>query len=404
MEAPTITATEVPPVGTLRQRIEPHLESIAERAQATEDLRRVPDENIAAITEAGFVRSFAPRHVGGDERNFWDYLDGVRAVSEACPSTGWVTGVLNVHQSMVANFGPEVRNRVWADGPDAIICSSGTPVMKATLVDGGVVLNGRGRWSSGCQHAEWALVGFKVPDLTDSQYPERNYRPSMFLAHKSEYTIDDTWYTESMRGTGSNDLVFDNLFVEQSRIEDLAALTFGGLARGAAENESWPAKLPIAIHFSAFFPAVALGCADGMIKEFMARTRFRKNAYSDAPGILNPASHHRLAESVHEVESLTAYYKQIADDIQEAGMQGEDLSQDRWHELLQRIPFVAARAVNVVNRLFEGAGSSAIASGGKMQRYWRDAQACRLHTAMDYDTAAMLHGRAMMGLMPTRDL
>jgi alkylation response protein AidB-like acyl-CoA dehydrogenase len=389
--------------GSLRDRVTPGLEDIAARASETEQARRVPVENIDIIRDAGFVRAFAPRDRGGDERDMWDYVDGVRAVAKACPSTGWVTGVLNVHQSIVPHFNAEIRDKVWETGPDTIICSSGTPAIKAKLVDGGVVVNGKGQWSSGSDHAEWAIVGLKVPDVSDARYPERRYRPMMFMAHRSEYTIEDVWYAEAMRGTGSNNLVFDDLFLSWDRLEGLDAMTFG-YSRGQGDSDSWITHIPFPIHFSCFFPAVALGCADAMIEEFTKRQKGRKNAYTGAAGILNPGGHMRLAESVHEIESLTVYYRKLMDDIQEYGMQRTPLNEEHFSRLLHRLPFVAERAVQVVQRLFVGAGSSAIGSASKFQRYWRDAHACRLHTGMDYDTYKQLAGRNMLGLMPTPDL
>jgi len=60
--------------------------------------------------------------------------------------------------------------------------------------------------------------------------------------------------------------------------------------------------------------------------------------------------------------------------------------------------------VHVIERLFEAAGSSAIADFNPMQRYWRDGHTARLHTGSDYDISMQHHGRFMLGLMPTADL
>ena len=110
--------------GTLRERLQPHVTGIEERAQATEDARRIPVENIQAIVDAGFARAFTPSEYGGDERDMWDYVDGIRAVAKACPSTGWVTGVMNVHQSVVVHFNDDIKNEVWgrrSRHPDLVV-------------------------------------------------------------------------------------------------------------------------------------------------------------------------------------------------------------------------------------------------------------------------------------------
>ena len=148
------------PRETLSERIRPHLETIAKRAAATEAARTVPAENIELIREAGFVRALLPAALGGDERDLWDYCDGVRTVTKACPSTGWVTGVLNIHQAAFGHFDPSVAKEILATGVDTIVCSSGSPQIKAKLAEGGILVTGRGRWSSGCDHAEWGDLAF----------------------------------------------------------------------------------------------------------------------------------------------------------------------------------------------------------------------------------------------------
>jgi alkylation response protein AidB-like acyl-CoA dehydrogenase len=390
---------------SLSDRIRPHLAEIAKRAAATEAARTVPAENIELIRKAGFVRAFVPAALGGDERDLSDYCDGVRTIAKACPSTGWVTGVLNVHQAAICHYAPSVQKEVWdtETGVDTIICSSGTPAIKAKLAEGGITVSGKGRWSSGCDHAEWAIVGVKVPDTSDPEYPERKYRDFLFMAHRSEYVIDDTWYSTGMRGSGSKDLVFKDLFVPYHRMERMDAVMFN-YSHGAGTVDSWISRVPFPLLFAVFLPAVALGCADGMVEEFTKRQRSRKNAYTNAKGILNPAGYMRLAESVHELESLTSYYRHLLGIMQKHGEQGERLTESKFLEMQSRFPFITTRAVNVIDRLFEGAGSSAIADFNPMQRYWRDGHTVRLHTGSDYDVSLQHHGRNMLGLMPTPDL
>jgi alkylation response protein AidB-like acyl-CoA dehydrogenase len=387
---------------TLSERLQPYLAEIAKRAAATEAARQVPKENIEIIKKVGFTRALVPKVLGGDERDLWDYCEGVRTLVKACPSTGWVTGVTNVHQAGLTLFDKSVQEEVLGSGLDNIICSSGSPAMKAKLVDGGMIVTGKGRWASGCDHAEWALIGVKVPDLSDSQYPERRYREYMFLAHKSDYTIEDSWYSTGMRGSGSKDLVFDNYFVPSHKMERMDSLTLG-FSRGVGTVDSWIARVPFALLFATFLPAVGLGCADGMVEEYTKRQKVRKNAYTGAQGILNPAGYMRLAESKHELDSLSVYYRHLLDEMQQFGERGDKLTESKFFDM-QKFPFIATRATNVIDRLFEGAGSSAIADFNNMQRYWRDGHTARLHQGMDYDFVLQHYGRFLMGLMPTPDL
>jgi 4-hydroxyphenylacetate 3-monooxygenase len=403
MVAEARTFPKSAPRESLSDRIRPHLAAIAKRAAATEAARTVPVGNIELIREAGFVRALLPAALGGDERDLSDYCEGVRTLSQACPSTGWVTGVLNVHPAALCHFDESVQKEILATGVDTISCSSGSPQMKAKLAEGGIIVSGRGRFSSGCDHAEWALVGVRVPDPSDSQYPQRRYREYLFMAHRSEYTIEDTWYSMGMRGSGSKDLIFNELFVPYRRMERMDAVFFN-YSHGAGTVDSWIARVPFPLLFAVFLPAVALGCADGMIAEFTKRQRSRKNAYTNAQGILNPAGYMRLAESIHELESLTVYYRHLLESMQRHGERAARLTEAKTLEMQSTLPFISTRALHVIDRLFEAAGASAMADFNPMQRYWRDGHTVRLHLGSDYDISLQHHGRYMLGLMPTADL
>jgi alkylation response protein AidB-like acyl-CoA dehydrogenase len=395
---------EAKPRETLTERIKPYLAEIASRAAATEEARMVSVENIDIIRKVGFVRALLPANMGGDERDLWDYCDGIRTLVKACPSTGWVTGVLNIHPPGLLHYSKKVQNEVWATGVDTIISSSGTPVMKGKFVDGGILVNGRGQWSSGCDHAEWAMVGIKVPNMGDPQYPERNYAQYLFMAHRSEFTIDqNSWFSKGMRGSGSKDLIFDNLVVPMYRMERLEALNFG-FASGDGGNDSWIARIPFSVVFPTFLPAIALGCADGMIEEFTKRQRSRKNYLTGAWGITNPAGHMRLAESIHERDSLSIFYKDILERMQKLGRDGHRPGETEFFEYQAKLNFVTARATDVIDRLFKGAGASAIADFSPMQRYWRDGHAARLHLGSDYDSSLQYHGRSVIGVPMSPDV
>ena len=188
-----------------------------------------------------------------------------------------------------------------------------------------------------------------------------------------------------MSGSGSHDLVFDNLFVPNRLAEEVMAMNFGR-SRGAGSVDNWISRIPFVLIFGTFFAAVARGCADGMVEEYTKRQRSRKSVMTGAQGILNAASHMRLAESVHELESLTAYYKQLCDSMQEFGMTGEKLTEAKFNAMQHSFPFITERAMAVVERLFQAAGAQRLTSN-PMQRYWREAHACRLHFGQDYDAA-----------------
>ena len=95
-----MTATETATArsaGGVLDAVRELLPSLRERAQETEDLRRIPDENIKALQDTGFFRLLQPRRYDGLEASPVDFYRGVRLIASACGSTGWVSSVIGVH-------------------------------------------------------------------------------------------------------------------------------------------------------------------------------------------------------------------------------------------------------------------------------------------------------------------
>ena len=66
------------------------LPQLRERAQETEDLRRLPDENVKALEDIGFFRLLQPEQWGGLQCDPTLFYEAVRRIASACGSTGWV--------------------------------------------------------------------------------------------------------------------------------------------------------------------------------------------------------------------------------------------------------------------------------------------------------------------------
>ena len=111
---------------------------LRERAQETEDARRVPEENIKGLQDTGFFRLLQPRRYDGLEASPVDFYRGVRLISSACGSTGWVSSVLGVHPWQLGIYDDRAQREVWGDDPSTLVSSSYAPMGRATAVEGGV--------------------------------------------------------------------------------------------------------------------------------------------------------------------------------------------------------------------------------------------------------------------------
>src|SRR5664280_712801 len=107
------------------------LPALRERAQEAEDLRRVPDASIKSLQEAGWFTMLQPRRYGGLEASPVDFYRGVRLVSSACASTGWITSVVGVHPWQLALFADQAQRDVWGEDNTTLISSSYAPMGRA---------------------------------------------------------------------------------------------------------------------------------------------------------------------------------------------------------------------------------------------------------------------------------
>ena len=73
--------------------IRPILERNAEK---TDSLRRLADENVQALKDAGLCRLMVPARCGGHQTSVRTYIDVMAELGRGCGSTSWVASLINV--------------------------------------------------------------------------------------------------------------------------------------------------------------------------------------------------------------------------------------------------------------------------------------------------------------------
>ena len=118
------------------------LPKLRERAQETEDLRRIPDATIAELEEVGFFKLVQPEQWGGLQADPTLFFEAVRRLGSACGSTGWASGILGVHNWHLAQFEQQAQEDVWSEDPTVRISSSYAPMGAGVVTDGGYLVSG----------------------------------------------------------------------------------------------------------------------------------------------------------------------------------------------------------------------------------------------------------------------
>src|SRR5579864_7791375 len=381
-------------------RVRALLPALRERAPRGEELRHLPPETFAEFQEQGLFRAMQPRRYGGFELDPGVFYQAVTEVGAACGSSGWIFGVVGVHNWHLALFPPEAQEDVWGRDTSIQLSTSLAPTGTVERVPGGFRLSGRWSFSSGCDFCKWAVLGGIAPPPKDYNTEAAPPDARTFLLPRGDYEIDDNWRVMGLCGTGSKDIVVAGAFVPQYRTHsylDAFRLTNPGMAL----NDAPLYRLPFGLLFAYALSAAAIGVATGTFASFREQQQRRVNVRDGGRVVEDPFAQLRLAESAAEIDA--AHDRMLANfaEMMRLARAGEEIPL----ALRARVRWDAGKAVqwsvSAVDRLMMAAGGRAIFLANPIQRAWRDIHAMQAHAGTNLERAAAVFGRSEFGLPPT---
>ncbi|MFE7743822.1 3-hydroxy-9,10-secoandrosta-1,3,5(10)-triene-9,17-dione monooxygenase oxygenase subunit [Nocardia sp. NPDC057455] len=377
------------------ERVEALLPTLRERAQEAEDLRRIPDESMKALQETGFFRLLQPKQWGGHAADPVVFYDTVRKIASACGSTGWVAGIVGVHNWHLALFAQQAQEDVWGEDTEVRISSSYAPMGAGTVVDGGYLVNGAWAWSSGCDHATWAVLG--GPVIKDGKPVDFG----SFLIPRDDYRIDDVWNVVGLRGTGSNTVVVKDVFVPSHRFLSFRAMS--ELKSPGLEQNSDPVyRMPWGTIHPTTISTPIVGMAYGAYAAHVEHQGKRvRAAYAGEKAKEDPFAKVRIAEAASDID---AAWRQLSGNVADEYallVAGEEIPFDLRVRARRDQVRATGRSIAAIDKLFESSGATALSNGTPLQRFWRDAHAGRVHAANDPERAYLMYGTHEFGLPVT---
>ena len=367
---------------------------LRERAEATEDLRRLPDETIADLKAAGLHKLFTPKKYGGYEMPWGTHVDVSRTLGQACGSTGWVSSVVFTHTFLFGRFAEEAQEDVWGACPDAIISTGFAGGGLATPTDGGYTLSGRYKFASGVDHADAMLVGAKLPNSTAS------FNDLWVVLKKGDFEILDTWQSEGLRGTGSKDIKVDNVFVPTHRTLPLQDMSDN--PPGAKLYDYYLYGVEFHSYFITLLAGPILGAARGAYNEYVDQTLTRVGAMMGETIVDQPAVQVHVAESLAELETADLLIDTLCDQLHALGMRGEGISPEMKLKAYRNLVMAGRLAHSSADRLSRMMGVSAQTGRNPVQRLYRDVRTMSTHSALHWEAGLQRSGKFIFGL-PTGD-
>ncbi len=368
------------------------LPTFRDRADETERLRVVPESNIKELEETGFFKLLQPKRFDGLEADPIDFYTAVRDIAGACGSTGWVSSVVGVHPWQVALFADEAQQAVWGQDTATRLSSSYAPTGKATVTEGGYRLSGKWSFSSGCDHCSWVLLGGLVFNEDGNVIDFKT-----FLVPRADYTIIDVWHMVGLSGTGSNDILVEDVF-----IPDAFTLSMGETGQckgpGQEQNTSDLYKLPFHSIFTGTITTPIIGMAMGAYADHIEMQQKRSRAaYLGEKASKDPFAMVRIARASSEIDAAWALLVNNIREEQAYVAKGEKIPLGTRLKVRRDQVIGSQRAIEAIDSLFEASGGRALAEGTYLQRAWRDAHAGRVHAANDPERALQMFGAHEFG-------
>lgn len=341
--------------------------------------RNVPAETVAEMQEAGFFRILQPKRWGGYEMHPNVFFEVQKLLAEGCMSSGWMYGVLGCHPYELALFDDRAQQEVWGEDTAMLVSSTYQPVGKVTHVDGGFRLSGRWGFSTGSAHCGWVLLGAIVPAKNEGD----PFDMRTFLLPRSDYAIDgDAWHTFGLQGTGSHDIIVDDVFVPEYRTHR-AIDGFLCQNPGQAENTAPLYRLPWAQVFVRSVSTSAFGGARAALKAGLDIMQSRVSTNTGKASKQDPMLQAALAKAHSQILEMETTLRLTFDELMALAERGEEIPMEKRALFAYQSSTVVRRLVDLVDDIVQLLGGRAIYTSSAIIQPWLDLNAARAHVAND---------------------
>ena len=362
---------------------------LAERAPAATAARMLPAETIADYHAAGIVNILQPKRFGGLQGRFSLFSRITEELTYGCASSAWVYAVLAEHQWIIAQYPEQAQLDVWADNPRAVASSSLAPRAAAKPVDGGWRVSGKFPFSSGCDYAQWAILGVFLGELGDAR------SVAYLLVPLSDIEILDDWQVLGLTGTGSKSLVLRDVFVPKHRCVMVADL-FAGTPPGAAVHPDYPVvRAPRGFLVSYSLPPVALALGRRAL-ELVCRDLSTRISRGVTKMAASEAVQMAIGEAAAAIDSATLALHRGRDSSTDAVSTGRTITEAESLRARRDMVYAQHQVGWALERLCELSGARWVYDSDPLQEIRRDVMTILTHHAASRPAAYAPYGHMLL--------
>lgn len=365
---------------------------VREHADRSEQERQLASPIVEALHDAGLFRIYLPAAMGGGGLDVPESLHVFEAMARLDASTGWNLSICAGGPLFGHFVSREAYEEIFGD-PRAVIAGSLNPLgTRAVPCDGGWRYSGKATYVSGSAQAGWLMTaGLELhdgaPRMTDGV-------PAMRagIFPMKHCRVLDTWAVAGMRGTGSNDCVFEDVLVPDE-------FTYAWPNPRSPWQRGPFANVPLPTQLGGGLAAVALGAARHAIDTLMELAMVKVPVGARVTMRERPLTQMQLAQAEGWLQAGRAYLFKATEDAWSMGEAGVPL--DAAARAAARLASVTAArlAAQSIDLVHEASGMNAVQTSCDISRCWRDVHTLTQHVILGAGRYEVV-GRIMLGLEP----
>lgn len=344
-----------------------------------QEMRRLPDDLVDKLIDEGYFRFTLPPELGGEDANSLDTIKILEAIAAIDASVAWNVMLGSEINAMAAGgMDKELAQKIYVDNPRVVMCGGGgpgtTPPRAERTEDGGVRVWGQATFISGCHNATWCFMAAPLmrgdePDVDEQGNPIFK----LWMMHRDEWEIIDTWDVAGLRGSGSNDVKADGAYVPPEHVGvDLMSLP--------ANYDNPVFRMPVPLRLSFNKVAIALGVAKGALETFADLAQNKIPMLSMSTLNQRPIAQYRMGEAMANYRAVRGYVLQAMQDIEDELNAGAAIpGPDTTINARLACTHGANVCMQLVDSLHNAAGTSGMRMNSPLERKLRDAHGCATH-------------------------
>lgn len=323
---------------------------------------RLPEASIEALRTSGMLSLWRPKSLGGLECDPVTYAHAVEEIATADTAAAWL-----MHGTPSTWFDLRHGSEAFIE---EVVASADVPVlaetlnrpMQATAAEGGYRITGMTPFASGCKFADW--IGHTA---FEGERFLLVYHPRGVLE------IKEDWDSLGLRGTASNTIVANDVFVPDHRVIEVGDSGSLNPHFGGALYRFPPLIIPCAIS------AAILGTLRVSL-EALKELAEKKTPFGSSNALKHRTlAQHHYGEALGIYRAARTYLHSTLREAFDCVSKGGTLDLRGRADLVLAYTFVQQRCLEAVRLVARAAGTTGIFKEHPLERAVRDAEVISHH-------------------------